>query len=207
DQSETDAARERSGDFRIRQIELGVVDIGLIRLEVSQILVDERLLRVQLLFWHRILGKEGRIAFEVEPRVGEKRLIAGGSALGQVELNLIGTRVDFSKNLAFFDQIAFIKIDLHQLAVNTGLNGDGVESRDVAETVEIDRNVGAGRLCRNDRNRPETATTAAACAFLAAFVALTLLDNCAGLPDPPDRIASDAGDHQEKNNPDQAAFL
>ena len=120
--------------------------LALILLDVALVLRHQRLLRVQLLFRNGVGREQHLVALQIDLGVVEQSLVVRQRTLSQFQLNLIGPRVDLDEDLAFLDQIAFVEIHLHQLAVDARLDGDGIERGYVAEPVQIDRNTGASNL-------------------------------------------------------------
>ena len=53
---------------------------------------------------------------------------------------LVGAGVDLKQELALLDGLAFVEIDLQQLAVDAAVQRDGVVRGDRAERGEVDRN-------------------------------------------------------------------
>ena len=150
DEAETDAAGDRGGDCGVIELHLGRVDrCGVGRL-LGDKLVDQRVLGVELLLGGEALLGEGRIALEVEPGVGERRLILGLLGLGLVEGGLERARVDLRQKVAGLDHLAFIEGDLDDLAVDAGADGHRVLGLRLAEPVDEDGIVGPRR--RSHRN-------------------------------------------------------
>ena len=125
--------------------------------------------------------------------------------MSQFQLNLIRPRVDLDQDLPFLDQIAFVEIHFHQLAVDPRLDRNRVESSHVAQPVQIDRDAGACDLRHHHRHRAQSRAAAAASA--AAPAALALSAGGGRLAGTPDRVPRDTRDDQQENNPDQSAFL
>ena len=63
------------------------------------------------------------------------------------ERGLVGPRVDLGEEVALLDHLPFLEADLHQLARDLRLDGDGGERRHGAERVDRNRHV-AGRRRR-----------------------------------------------------------
>ncbi len=55
-------------------------------------------------------------------------------ALGLLQHDLERPWVDLSQYLPFFDQVPFLKVDLHELAVHAGLNRHCIEGRNIAQS-------------------------------------------------------------------------
>src|ERR1700683_2815801 len=112
---------------------------------------------------------------------------------------LIRTGVDLTQNLALLNEIAFVEIDLHQLPVDARLDRDRIESGNVTETVQINRNAGTADFCYDYRHRPERRTSASAAA--ASTAAVLGSRHQVRLSGAPDRIARNADDNQQKKSP------
>ena len=79
DQAEAGAAGDRRADRRIVELHLRGVDRRRVRRDLRDQLVDQRILRVELLLGREILLGERRIALQVEPGVGEIGLVLRSS--------------------------------------------------------------------------------------------------------------------------------
>jgi len=121
-------------------------------------------------------------------------------------LDLIGARVDLRQELAFLDQIAFVKMQFHQLTVDPRFDRDGVISSHVPYPVLNDRNAGACDLRDHYRHWAQRRTPAA-CSASASCPALAFLSPGGRVAGTPDRVPRDARNDQQENSPDQSAFL
>jgi hypothetical protein len=98
--------------------------------------------------------------------IAELCLIFGELPFRLLELNLERTGIDIYEVLALMDELTFLKIDLGDLAVDTGANGHGVERGYRSKSVEIDRKVAALRGSYHNRHyEPSSASTLAALPF------------------------------------------
>ena len=117
------------------------------------------------------------VALEIDPGVGQQRLVLRLLGDGLVELRLVGGRVDARQHVALLDVLAFLEVDAEQLAVDLRAHGDGVERLGGADRVEIDRHVGAlgrrrpapapGRRRRSGRARCAAAAAPAGTEYIA----------------------------------------
>ena len=144
-EAEADAAADRGGDGGVIELHLSGVDRRGVGRLLGDELVDQRVLGVELLLGGEALLGEGRIAHEVEPGVGERRLILGLLGLGLVEGGLERARVDLRQEIAGLDHLAFGEGDLDDLAVDAGADGHRVLGLDLAEPVDEDGIVGPRR--------------------------------------------------------------
>src|SRR4029077_2564936 len=118
DEAKTDASAERRVDGGVAELGLGIVDRGLIPLDLSRELIDRRLLRVDLLARGEILTREVGEALEVELRVLQARLVLRFLGGRLIERGPEGARVDLDQKITFLDDLAFLEGDLGDLAVD-----------------------------------------------------------------------------------------
>jgi hypothetical protein len=162
---------------------------------------------IKLLLCNCVLVKSGFVAIQVDSRFIQDGLVTRQRALSHFQLNLIGPRVDLEENLTLLDQISFVKMNFHYLAVNPGLDGNCVESTNVAEAVEIYGDAGAHDLRHYHghwaERRPTTRTAAQASP---GRVPSDILrgDRVAR---PPDRVSRYRSNDQKENDPNQSALL
>src|SRR6185437_10248461 len=128
--AQPDAPRDRRGDVAVGKIDLGGLDLRLVRLDRSLILLHQRPLRIQLLLRDGILLDQLLEALQVQPGIREERLIFTQRALGLRQGRLVGPRIDLREELALLDQLAFLEGDLLQLAADLGAYRYGGERRD-----------------------------------------------------------------------------
>ena len=150
---QTGAAVDRRGDVAIDQVQFRGIDLCLIGLHNSDVLLDERLLRRQLLLGDRILREERGVAFKVNTGVRQERFVARQRPFGLLQSNLIGTRVDLDQKIALFDRLAFLERDLGDLAADLALHRNRGDRRDRAEPADHDRHGAALCAGRGDRHR------------------------------------------------------
>ena len=143
DRSQANASRQRRGDSRVDDLELGGVDLRLVRGDRAFELNDERLLGVVLLPGDGILRRQKPIAREILTGVVEQRAIAVDLSLGLKQLRLEGALVDLGQQAAFLDQLPIFEQDPHELPVDTAFHGHGDQRRDGPETDQVKRKIGA----------------------------------------------------------------
>ena len=178
------------GDLRVRQLQLGVVDVGGILLDRGLVLRNQRGLRIQLLFRNRVGRDRALVALQIELRVIQQSLIARQRAFGQIQLNLIRPGVDLGQDLSRLHQIAFVEIHFHQLAVDPRLDRYGVEGGHVAQPVQVDRDGGARDFGNHDWYR--------ACGCVAASPAtVVFVRGGDGMSGAPHRVARDTRQDQQ----------
>ena len=74
-------------------------------------------------------------------------------AIGLVERGLKWPGVDLGQKIALFDHLAFVKGDLHDLAVDPGPDQNRVVGLDLADALENDRKIRALDRRHSDDNR------------------------------------------------------
>ena len=74
-------------------------------------------------------------------------------AIGLVERGLKWPGVDLGQKISLFDHLAFVKGDLHDLAVDPGPDQNGIVGLDLADTLENDRKIRALHRRHSDNNR------------------------------------------------------
>src|SRR6266849_4502007 len=152
--TQADAAADRRGDTGIGELQLGVVDLTLIRRDGAIKLADERGLGIELLLGDHAFLKKKLESFEINLGVSAQSLIFGQLPLGLRKLDLEGTRIDLREKLSFVDELALPERDTRELAVHATANRDGVEGGDGADAIEIDGQVaplGGGNYDRHNQ--------------------------------------------------------
>ena len=164
---ETDAgaAGDRRDHVGVAQDGARVVDRGLVELDLRLELADRRPLGVELLLVDGVGRRQSRIAIEIEPGVGELRLVLRFLRLRLVVLRLVGRRIDLGEDESLGDVLSLRERDVDDLAVDLRANGHGVERFRGADAVEIDRHVGCTRGDGEDGHGIGRGRAAAATAF------------------------------------------
>ena len=85
-------------------------------------------LGVELLAGDRILGDQLCVALEVGLGVLEQRLVLLQLADRLLQRDLVGPRIDQGQQVALLDHLAFLEVDLDELAGDLGLDVDGVRA-------------------------------------------------------------------------------
>ena len=197
DLADAGAAGDRRNDLGVVEDRLGVVDLRLIELHLGFLLRHRHFLGVELLARDRVAGHELRVAFEIEPRVGERRFVQRLLRHRLIVGGLIGGGVDLRQHIAALDLLAFGVVDAEQLAVDLRPHRHRVQGSDGADAVEIDRHVGPlGQSC-NDRDRPVVATPAAAKARLLLLLRRLPPD---GTGDPDENEGNDCSRDRSSSN-------
>jgi hypothetical protein len=111
------------------------------------------LLIVEILPCDDILRVQFLVPLELALRVDQACAVARHLAFGLGELDLEGARIDLREQIAFLDHLPFLEEHVHQLAIDPGVHGDGLERRDRADLGEIQVEVAALGSRRGDRYR------------------------------------------------------
>ncbi len=151
DQPQPGAAGDRRDDAGIGKHRLGVFNGALVGLHLRHELGDQRLLGVVLLAGRRIGRGQLCIAFEIDAGIAEPGLVHRLLGDRLVELGAVDGGIDVGQDEILLDVLAFLEIHAHQLAVDLGADGHGVERAAGADAVEIDRDVVL--LYRSDQHR------------------------------------------------------
>ena len=153
DQPQSGAARDRRDDLGVGKDRLGVFDGALVGLHLGLELGHQRLLGVVLLAGRRIGRGQLDIAFEIDAGIAEQRLVHRLLGDRLVELGAVDGGIDVGEDEILLDILAFLEVDAHQLAVDLGADGHGVERPARADAVEIDGDVVLLRRGDEHRNR------------------------------------------------------
>src|SRR5260370_38033639 len=141
DEAETDTAADRCGDAGISELQLGVVDLALIRRDGAIKLADQCGLGVELLLRDHAFLKKKLESFEISFGVFALGLILGELRHSLCKLYLEGTRIDLCDKISFVDELTFLKCNTDALTIDATANGDGVESGDRAKAIEVNAQV------------------------------------------------------------------
>jgi hypothetical protein len=123
---------------------------------------DHGLLRIELLLVDGVGDGQPGIALEVEPGVGQLRLVLRLFCDRLIVRGLVGHRIDPGEDESLLDILPFNECNLDQLAVHLRTHGHGVERLRGADAVEIDRDIGGLRRRCKHRNRFARRAAAAA---------------------------------------------
>ena len=152
DLAQAGAAGQWRNDLGVAKHRLHVVDRGLIGFYKGFRLRHHGLLRIGLLLGAGVGCGELLIAREVEPLVGQLRLILRLLGDRLIVLRLIDHGIDFAEHVAFLDVLAFDEVDRDQLAVDLGAHDHIVQRAHRADAIEIDRHVLHPRRRRQHRD-------------------------------------------------------
>ena len=139
DLAEADDAIDGAGDAGVGEVDAGGLDGGLIGLDGAGGLALVRDLELLGLLADDAGLVEGGVALGLGLGVPEVGLILGEGADGLIERGLVGAGVDLEQELALADGLTLFEVDLQELAVDPGVDGDGVVGGDGAECGEEDR--------------------------------------------------------------------
>src|SRR6266513_1402713 len=144
-EAKTDAAADRRSDAGIGELELGVVNLALIRGNGPINLANQCALSVELLLGDDPLFEEKLVPLKIDLRVFALGLVFSELPQRLLKLDLEGTRIDLREKIALVNELAFLEGNADQLAVNSAADGDGVEGRDGAKAIEVNGQVAALR--------------------------------------------------------------
>jgi hypothetical protein len=135
-------------------VELGAVDLALVRRDDALVLPDQGDLRIELLLRHGVLLDQHAVAVDVDLRVFEQRPVTRHLSLGLRQLHLERPGIDLGDQIARPDDVALAEPDRHELSIDAAPHRHGRERRDRADPIHVDRDVSAARRLGGDRHRP-----------------------------------------------------
>ena len=116
-------------------------------------LQHQGILRVELLLGGEVLLGERSVAGEIELGVGEIGLVLRLFGDRLVERGLKRPGVDLGQKIALLDHLAFVEGDLHDLAVDSGPDQNGVVRLNLPDALENDGKIRALDRRYGDDNR------------------------------------------------------
>ncbi len=138
DVAQSDAAVDGRDDARIVDIDLGGVEIALVKLHGTFIFVHRRLLRGQFLLGNGVFLVRILIADEIDAGVLQQGFIAFQLTLRLKEGSYIRPRVDDRQKVVLLDDLTFLEPDLGHHPRHAAHDGIGIHGRDIPEGVEVD---------------------------------------------------------------------
>jgi hypothetical protein len=154
DEPDAGAAVARRTNGRVVEIGLGAVDRALVRLHLRLELGDGRTLGVGLLGRARIALGQARVTIEIEPGVGEVRLVLRLAGDRLIVLSLVDRRIDARDDVAALHVLAFADRELHEAAFDLGPHRHGRERLRRADRFQRDWHVRVAGRRGQDRDRP-----------------------------------------------------
>ncbi len=154
-QPQTCPAGDRGRNAAIGQLQRSVLNLCLIGFDDAFVLLHRRGLSVQLLLGDGVF--RFLIAFQVELRISQQRLILGKLPLCLRKRSFKRSRIDFDQQIAFVDVLPFGVGNFHELPVNACAHSHGVESRYEPKAVDVEIQVADPNGNGDDRNRPALA--------------------------------------------------
>ncbi|OIQ80319.1 hypothetical protein GALL_379250 [mine drainage metagenome] len=152
-QAQADNPVERRRDAAIAQLQPGVVHLRLIHGNRRTGLAQQGLLRIHLLPGNGILRQQRGIAIQIHLDVVQSGFVLGELGRHLRQLGFVRPRIDFRQQVARSDGLTLAKIDLHELAVDAGLDGDGIARRDRADRLQVDIDISCRGHGRQHRHR------------------------------------------------------
>ena len=126
----------------------GVVEIGSCRVDQRLILAglrlvlsDQGFLRVGLLGGRKVVAHQLLVTHQIDPGVGQQRLILRLLGDGLIEGGLIVAGVDLRQDVALADHLTLGEFHRDQRAVDHGLDGNAIERLHRPQGVQHDRHV------------------------------------------------------------------
>ena len=163
---QSNASGDRRRDFAVGNIQFRAIDRAAVARDRALGLVHHRLLIVELLAREHALRIQKLIAVEGVLAVFIGGFILGHLALGLRQLNLIRTRVDLDEGVAFLYVLSFLVKDVLDRAVDTRLDGGGIEWSDGADCAQKNIQIAAvsrAPLIQGSRGRTILVVVWAAC--------------------------------------------
>src|SRR5579872_538984 len=154
--AQSDAPAQRRGDSAVGELQFLIVDLRLIRAYGSLKLPDGRVLRIHLLLGDYAFLAQLVVTRVVDSGIVELRLVASQLSLHLLECHLEGPGIDFRKEIAFPNKLAFRKINLLELSIDSALHGDGIKRSNRPQPGEIVGNIlfKRRRYCYRHHRRP-----------------------------------------------------
>ena len=143
DQDGAGLAVDRRHDVREIQIDAGGLDSRLVGFHHALVRFDLGGLGRELLVGDGVLLRQGLIALQVDPVIGQGCGVARQLAFGLRLDRLIGGRIDLEEKLAFVDDVAFVEIGRQQLARHLGRDLHGGRRHHRADGLLGDGHVAA----------------------------------------------------------------
>src|SRR5207247_7171033 len=98
------------------------------------------------------LFEEQLVALIIDFGIFALCLVFSELAHGLLKLNLVGTRINLGKKIAFVHELAFLECDTNELAVDATANRYSVEGRDSAKAIKVNGTVTELRGGNHDRH-------------------------------------------------------
>ena len=140
---------DRRGDAAVGQLKIDVGDLAFIDLHRRLGLIDQRLLRVALLFGDGTPGIG--VALEVGGGVVVEGLVFRQLPLGLDELHLKRTGINFRQQVVLVHQLSFDERDFVQLPIHAGVERHGIQCGDGTKAREIPFHIPTAGRGRDNR--------------------------------------------------------
>ncbi|OIQ74046.1 hypothetical protein GALL_443110 [mine drainage metagenome] len=125
------------------------------------VLRDECDLGIQRLARHGILRRQALVAGQIDLSAFQHGFVARELPLGLRQGGFIRPRIDLREQIALLDLVAFLEVDLHQIAADLGSDGHGRQRSHRAEGVEVDPDIALADNLRNNGHRRGIPATSA----------------------------------------------
>ncbi len=143
------------GEF---EVELGVVDRRLVGLDRALVLTHQRRGGVEGLLGNTVFSVQAAIPLKVYLGIFQLGLVLQQRAFGLEQGVLVRTRVDLGQQVPGLDHLPFFESDLDQFATHAAAHVDGIEGRDRAQRLVVQREIPGHRRRHPHRNRPRSPT-------------------------------------------------
>ena len=139
DQPQPDAPVDRCGDHGVVEVGLGVVDRRIVRLHLGFELRDRRRLLIRLLLRSSVALSQFPVALQIDPGVGERRLVLRLLRHRLVVLGLVDGGIDARQHVALVHLLTLGEVDADQPPVHLRPHGHRIERLNVADAFTVDR--------------------------------------------------------------------
>ena len=139
-QTQPDAAGDRRGDLAVIQIHFVHVNYALVGSHGALSLMHCGDLGGVDLFLNGVLLEQFVVAVQIDAGIVQHGLVLDQLALGLLQRGLIRAGIELQQQVAFMDQVAFLVMDGHQLAIHAALHCNGIDRGDgaIAGIVDAD---------------------------------------------------------------------
>ena len=169
--AQAQAPRDGRRDLGIAQLQLGRIDLTLVCRHRALQLAHQRFLGIDLLACDGILLEQLAVTLQVQLRILELSLIPGQRTLHLGQRSRKAARVDLGQQLACLDLIAFLEMQLEQLARDLGAHhgrgpcahgADGADEYPHVALLHHSHGYGLGLSHAARASRPHAAATTTA---------------------------------------------
>ena len=186
-QTQSDSTGDRRADVAICELHFRNVHLAMVEFYRAFVLMNIRGLGVELLLRDRVFGESFLVTFEIEPGVFKEGGITSQLSLGLSERRLKRRGVNFHQCIALVNQLPFLVVHFHELAIHAALHRYCIERRHHAQRADVHSDIAL--LCLRGPNH-ESGWSGARFATSALLFGVSSLQK-------------DAGSNSEKNQRQQ----